>query len=329
MSFARTVGFMATGAVIFAAGMLAAITLRGPAASGPVEPTEPAEQAEAPEPVAPARPAIVETASVPEAQVAPEPPRRVRRHPRVMPDDEAVRGRAAAAAHALAESRLREIERLRAQIERIERAGNKGDTQSQTRAARIPLARRQSSTRTQTKWGLIARTFPNGSRSETEYKDGVKDGREAGWHPDGTPRFVGEYVRGEMHGTWTAWHAGGGVAMTRTFVHGRLDGPLQRFHEDGTLAEQSTYVDGREVGVNRGWHENGELAWEMTYEDGKREGDAFWWHPNGKPKAEGTYEDGKLVGTYVSWKTDGALDAVETWSGGSRTVPDDAPRRRR
>ena len=37
---------------------------------------------------------------------------------------------------------------------------------------------------------------------ETEYRDGVKDGLQRGWHTDGSPAAEGTFRSGGLHGTY-------------------------------------------------------------------------------------------------------------------------------
>jgi antitoxin component YwqK of YwqJK toxin-antitoxin module len=168
--------------------------------------------------------------------------------------------------------------------------------------------------------GFWIERFESGARVETYYRMGVRHGQEAAWHPDGTPRFLGEYDEGEMSGTWTAWHANGNVLSARRYARGKLHGPLETFHANGMLAEESHFVEGAEHGLNRGWHATGHLAWEIVYVEGERHGRATWWDDQGRRKAEGTYERGKLHGRYVEYAPDGSVKGTEQWEHGHRVA---------
>jgi len=166
--------------------------------------------------------------------------------------------------------------------------------------------------------GLWTERFESGAWIETEYVNGKRHGREAAWHPDVSPRFLGGYADDEMHGTWTAWHANGHILSTREYDRGKLEGWLRTFHENGVLAEESYFADGLESGMNRGWHANGQLAWEMTYVEGKREGLAIWYDEKGALFAEGEYVADELHGTYVEYAPNGSVKRTERWADGRR-----------
>lgn len=166
--------------------------------------------------------------------------------------------------------------------------------------------------------GVWLEVSQDGSRSETEYVDGRKHGREAMWNADGKLRYTGEWREGRETGLWTSHHPDGAVLATREYVDGRLSGEMRTYHANGILKEVSVYAAGRDVAATRGWRADRSLDFEMPYVEGVRQGRALWYHPNGLVAARGDYVDGKLHGEYVTFDDAGAETSLELWEQGTR-----------
>jgi antitoxin component YwqK of YwqJK toxin-antitoxin module len=135
----------------------------------------------------------------------------------------------------------------------------------------------------------------DGARSVTMYREGLKHGVEEAWHPDGKPRFRGEYSDGKLHGTWTSWHPNGRVLATREYWHGEQHGVSCLYYADGTLENEYPFVRGKLTGLARGYHANGKLEWQIEYAAGKRHGSAVWFDDNGEQTDTATYVRGRLA----------------------------------
>ncbi|WP_194832263.1 toxin-antitoxin system YwqK family antitoxin [Nocardia sp. XZ_19_369] len=72
----------------------------------------------------------------------------------------------------------------------------------------------------------------------TAYRDGVPDGPEREWFPDGSPRLEGQSTNGDPVGEWREWHPNGQISRH------------QRFDSGGTSLWQ------------KHWDENGNLIWD-------------------------------------------------------------------
>ena len=73
--------------------------------------------------------------------------------------------------------------------------------------------------------GRAVSKFPNGQlKSETFYKNGVKDGSESVWAENGQKLTEVPYVNGKIHGTWIVWTEDGRIGMRMVYENGeRVD----------------------------------------------------------------------------------------------------------
>lgn len=56
-------------------------------------------------------------------------------------------------------------------------------------------------------------------RERAEFRDGVRHGVAATWHPDGSKRSEGHYADGRKTGRWTYWREDGSIDSARTGVY--------------------------------------------------------------------------------------------------------------
>lgn len=107
---------------------------------------------------------------------------------------------------------------------------------------------------------------PSGSRSETEYLEGRKNGLDRVWDEEGNIRSECHFVGGQRHGPFTQWDGGGEVLNVSHFVHGT--GTYWFFTENGKLSGAFELVAGKRHGEARRWDERGDLVSVTRYRDG-------------------------------------------------------------
>ena len=78
---------------------------------------------------------------------------------------------------------------------------------------------------------------------ETEYRDGLRDGLQRGWHPDGSLAAEGTFLAGTIHGTYREWHPGGQLAVEMVGEHGILLRERQ-WDESGRLTKEYAIAEG-------------------------------------------------------------------------------------
>ena len=80
----------------------------------------------------------------------------------------------------------------------------------------------------------------------TSYVNGIPDGPDKGWYPDGTPESEGVVKYGRAVGEWRRWHP------------------------DGSLQKLDIFSDKGDLLSRRMWDENGNLIKEYTRRDTSR-----------------------------------------------------------
>jgi len=114
--------------------------------------------------------------------------------------------------------------------------------------------------------------WPNGQkRSETQFKDGKKDGLE----------------------TW--WHSNSQMWMERPYKNGKRDDLWTRWFWTGQKEWECHYKDGKKDGLETWWHDNGQKQWEIHYKNGEQDGLSIGWGGDGRKHWESHYKNGKEV----------------------------------
>ena len=84
--------------------------------------------------------------------------------------------------------------------------------------------------------------------SETQYRNGQKNGRFVSFWPDGHPRVRAFYEADRIEGDYRSWHA------------------------NGRLAEWKRYADGHQAGLQQAWTDRGELYLNFEVRNGRHYG---------------------------------------------------------
>ena len=119
----------------------------------------------------------------------------------------------------------------------------------------------------ETSWGSFytrdaTTTEKEGSNQETsnimgqkEYKEyegrfvnGLKEGLERWYYPEGTINREVNYVNGKYDGVVTQWYRAGQKANEDNYVNGELEGLSTRWHRNGQKASEENYVNGERQG---------------------------------------------------------------------------------
>lgn len=73
--------------------------------------------------------------------------------------------------------------------------------------------------------------------SETEYRDGLRNGVKRAWHADGSPAAEGTFRDDGLHGTYREWHPNGRLAVEQAGEHGILLSE-KKWNEQGQLVTE-------------------------------------------------------------------------------------------
>ena len=120
-------------------------------------------------------------------------------------------------------------------------------------------------------------------RTETEYVDGLKDGKKTSF----------------------SWEAGR-VLGEVYFRKGVKSGPTKAWARNGQLTLQENYLDGRKHGESIFWHDNGNPLFTAQYDHGVQVGISSRYAKNGQ-KIEETIRNGKDLLAEMQWYPEGAM----------------------
>jgi len=152
------------------------------------------------------------------------------------------------------------------------------------------------------------RTFhPNGSRRwETLYHKGLEHGVRVAWYENGRKHYERGYRDGKQHGPWKEWsEATGQLLGEGTFDLGRKSETEIIYHENGGKKSLGAWLEGRRHGLWTEWRRSGKRKSETEYKYGVRYGSETWWHDNGQMWCRERYENGTRVGGREEWTPEG------------------------
>ena len=167
--------------------------------------------------------------------------------------------------------------------------------------------------------------YENGQKSsETNYKNGKKDGLMTEWHENGMKIKEGKYLNDLMEGEWyfkfyhekeKRWVSlkkglfksgdGGNPGINSGIPNNGRHGLFTFFYENGQKESEATYQDGNQVGPTTKWYENGQKENEGYLKN--INGKAVWngsyisWYENGQKRVEHSFVDGMNVGKHQAW----------------------------
>lgn len=76
------------------------------------------------------------------------------------------------------------------------------------------------------------------------YMNGILDGMQEEWYPDGTPRCLSSWKNGVRQGIAQIWGSNGQLAEQHTFHNDKLHGLSYYYYTNGSLSRRTTYQDG-------------------------------------------------------------------------------------
>jgi len=96
-------------------------------------------------------------------------------------------------------------------------------------------------------WDYKGKLVDGGLYSETEYQDGVKQGKETVFYPDKTKMREGFNQNGMEHGERIWWSKSGIISIKEYYENGELDGQRFIYNELGELEMTQLYEKGNRI----------------------------------------------------------------------------------
>jgi len=163
--------------------------------------------------------------------------------------------------------------------------------------------------------GIVVEQYPDSMSdvaegavlSETTYLDGILDGEQTEYHPNGEVRRLRAFVAGSVEGVVRSWSDAGQLLLEQEFEAGKASGASRAWYPDGAPASEATYLKGALHGRLTRWAENGQMVLEREYRNGFPHGITKEWYPDGSPLVDGSNLEGHANGPYRRWHANGQL----------------------
>ncbi len=121
--------------------------------------------------------------------------------------------------------------------------------------------------------GTVEEFLPGGKiKSRTNYKNGMKGGKEILFFPDGKIYSECEFEKNKMNGKFTGYYIDGKTKFSYSYSDGLLNGESHDYFELGQPGTEKAYSDGTETGPQKEWSRNGRLLKNYNVKEGRRYG---------------------------------------------------------
>ena len=108
--------------------------------------------------------------------------------------------------------------------------------------------------------------FPNGKvRKSSYYVNGFSDGAQKTYNANGQKESELNFKAGKKHGTWTYFFDSGKTARTETWKDGKKNGPFVSYNELGQILSTEKYTADLPVGLHQTFYSDGKLNYSCTY----------------------------------------------------------------
>ena len=117
--------------------------------------------------------------------------------------------------------------------------------------------------------------------NEVNYVNDKRDGALTWYDRDGKTLSTTNYEMGKLVGEEKVYHPNGKLKHIVNYVDDKQEGEQKEFFDNGQLASQVTYLLGKKTGVQKEYTYEGELYTQVPYKDNLREGDQNWYDEKG------------------------------------------------
>jgi antitoxin component YwqK of YwqJK toxin-antitoxin module len=104
----------------------------------------------------------------------------------------------------------------------------------------------------------------DGTRIERTYTDGVKQGLETIWYPNGKKRQETNYKNGALHGISKTWRPDGSIERESHFKDGQSDGPFIAYYENGQKESEALKQNNKTITLKK-WSKDGKIVLDERY----------------------------------------------------------------
>lgn len=138
--------------------------------------------------------------------------------------------------------------------------------------------------------------WENGEKKQqTDYSQGMRQGKETGWYENGELRYVIHWEDNKQNGLETYWHPNGQKASELDWKNGKRTGKKTSWYETGEVECIDTYIDDIPQGVYTCWHKNGVKTLQGNWLNGRKNGLLAKWSPEGQLVDRACYKNGEIL----------------------------------
>ncbi|MEO0337694.1 MAG: hypothetical protein AAF242_00630 [Bacteroidota bacterium] len=121
--------------------------------------------------------------------------------------------------------------------------------------------------------GYLTTYYSNGQlKSKTGYTQGMRQGGDLGWYPDGSLLQIRYYHLGQKVGIHTGYWPTGNYKYRFHFEEDLHHGAAQEWYPNGCLYTSYQYQNGKEDGPQQSWNPDGSFKANFVTIDGHRYG---------------------------------------------------------
>ncbi len=143
--------------------------------------------------------------------------------------------------------------------------------------------------------GLNIQYFPNGNVAASyTYVEGKKNGAYYYKFSNGVTQSEGRFLNEELHGEIKGYYINGNIKYQNNYVMGYKHGWQYTWHETGAMEQKVYLKNGIPDGLMQGWYPDSSNRYEIEYSNGIRNGREYRWHVTGCFAEEAYYKMGKM-----------------------------------
>lgn len=157
---------------------------------------------------------------------------------------------------------------------------------------------------------------------EIDYANGVKNGLQIMYYPNGKLHVKAEYKQGKRNGLYQAWAEDGTKKLEMAFKDSLLHGQFRTWWSNLQIATTGQYVEERKIGLWESFDKNGTLVSHGLYENGRKNGRWTVHFLKQKVSRVEFIKEGEVYETHVYTDT-GCLIQKETRNNRNRKVKEE------
>lgn len=109
--------------------------------------------------------------------------------------------------------------------------------------------------------GVLKSWYYDGQkRSESNYKNSLRDGVQLQWHKNGKLLSECYYMSGIRHGSSKGWYPNGQRSFEYNYINDNFHGKQMGWFENGQPACENNYSYGVNSGIHQEWNETGKVT---------------------------------------------------------------------